>query len=185
MLARTQSLRRAGQPVWRGVAMRKHVLGAVLVGLVATLAIAASSASALVKPRVFTLLEVEGPEAPSLSVDFSGDRPPRAGDRFQTTNWLYRWTGRKGIRVGHDRVLFSFMTGFGPNFSHKAVVLFQAQVYLPDGTVFVEGYGGLPPDGPVRLKLPVVGATGVYANARGYVKVRGARRTLLEFRLTP
>ena len=164
--------------------MRIQVLVAML-ALVATLAIAASSASALVKPRAFTLLDVEGPEAPSLSPDFTGDRPPRAGDRFQNTNWLYRWTGKKGIRVGHDRVLFSFMTGFGPNFSHNAVVLFPAQVYLPDGTVFVQGYGGLPPDGPVRLTLPVVGGTGVYDNVRGYVNVRGARRTLLEFHLTP
>jgi hypothetical protein len=165
--------------------MRKDVAAATLVALVATLAIGVSSSSALVKPRVFTLLEVEGPEAPSLSADFSGDRPPRAGDRFQTTNLLYRWTGKRGIRVGHDRVLVSFMTGFGPNFSHNAIVLFQAQVYLPDGTVFVEGYGGLPPDGPVKLELPVVGGTGVYDNARGYVKVRGARRTLLEFHLGP
>ena len=58
-------------------------------------------------------------------------------------------------------------------------------MYLPDGTTFVEGYASLPPDGPVTLVLPVVGGTGIYANARGYVKVRAARRTLLEFHLTP
>jgi hypothetical protein len=163
--------------------LRKHLLVVIVVAVGVAIAVGASSASALVKPREFTLLEIEGPQAPSFG-DPSG-RPPRAGDRFQTTNWLYRWTGKKGIRVGRDRVLFTFMTGFGPNFSHNAIVLLQAQVYLPDGTIFVEGYGSLPPDGPVTFVLPVVGGTRIYDNVRGHVKVRGARRTLLEFHLTP
>jgi hypothetical protein len=163
--------------------MRKHVLAAMLVGLVATLAITASSASALVKPRVFTLLEVEGHQH-GLG-DFTFDRPPEGGDQFVASNTLYRWTGKRGIRVGHDRVLFTFITGFGKRFSHPATFLFQAQEYLPDGTVFEEGYGSLPPDGPGRLKLPVIGGTGVYENVRGYVSVRTGRRTLLEFHLLP
>ena len=73
---------------------------------------------------------------------------------------LYRWTGKKGIRVGRDRVLFTFMTGFGPNFSHQAIVLLQAQVYLPDGTIFLEGFDSLKPDGPETLELPVLGGLG-------------------------
>ena len=163
--------------------MRRHLLAVIVVVVGVSIAVGASSASALVKPREFTLLEVEGPPAPGFGDPV--DRPPRAGDRFQTTNQLYRWTGKKGIRVGRDRVLFTFMTGFGPTFSHKAIVLIQAQVYLPDGSVFVEGYASLTPDGPATLVLPVVGGTRTYANARGYVKVRAARRTLLEFHLTP
>jgi hypothetical protein len=163
--------------------MRKHLLAVIVVVVGVAIAVGASSASALVKPREFTLLEVEGPQAPSFGDP--GDRPPRAGDRFQTTNQLYRWTGKKGIRVGRDRVLFTFMTGFGPNFSHKAIVLIQAQVYLPDGSIFIEGYASLTPDGPATFVLPVVGGTATYANARGFVKVRAERRTLLEFHLTP
>ena len=162
--------------------MRKQLAG-VAVAVVVSIMVGVSSASALVKPREFTLLEVEGPPAPSFGEP--GDRPPRAGDRFQTTSQLYRWTGKRGIRVGRDRVLFTFMTGFGPDFSHQAIVLLQAQIYLPDGTIFVEGFESLKPDGPDTLVLPVVGGTGTYANARGYVKVRASRRTLLEFHLTP
>ena len=163
--------------------MRKDLLAVIVVAVGISIAVGASSASALVKPRVFTLLEVEGAQQPLGDFDFT--RPPVGGDRFVATNTLYRWTGKKGIRVGRDRVLFTFMNGFGENLSHRAVVLFQAQVYLPDGAIFVEGYGSLRADAVSKLELPVVGGTRVYANARGYLKVRGARRTLLEFHLTP
>ena len=163
--------------------MRKHLLAVIVVVVAVSIAVGATSASALVKPREFTLLEVEGPQAPSFGDP--GDRPPRAGDRFQTVNRLYRWTGKRGIQVGRDRVLFTFMTGFGPTFSHRAIVLIQAQAYLPDGSIFVEGYAALNPDGPGTFVLPVVGGTKNYANARGFLKVRAARRTLLEFHVTP
>jgi hypothetical protein len=123
-------------------------------------------------------------EESAVALDAANPARTTAAPRTATI-WLYRWTGKKGIRVGRDRVLFTFMTGFGPNFSHNAIVLLQAQVYLPDGTIFVEGYGSLPPDGPVTFVLPVVGGTRIYDNVRGHVKVRGARRTLLEFHLTP
>ena len=162
--------------------MRKQLLVVIVSALAVSVALA-SSASALVKPRDFTLLEIDGPQKPLG--DFNFDRPPVGGDRFVATNQLYRWTGKRGIRVGYDRVLFTFITGFGERFSHRAIILFDAQVYLPDGTVFVEGYGGLRPDGPGTLELPVVGGTGVYSNARGFVKVLAGRRTLLEFHLTP
>jgi hypothetical protein len=134
--------------------MRRPLL-AVVVAVGVAIALGASSASALVKPREFTLLEVEGPRAPSFGD--SVDRPPRAGDRSQTTNRLYRWTGERGIRVGRDRVLFTFMTGSGPNSSHKAIVLIQAQIYLPDGSIFVEGFAGLTPDGPATPLRPCSG----------------------------
>jgi len=163
--------------------MRTHPLAVIVVAVGVAVALGASSASALVKPREFTLLEVEGPRAPSFGDPV--ERPPKAGDRFQTTNRLYRWTGKRGIQVGRDRVLFTFMTGFGPNFSHKAIVLIQAQIYLPDGSIFVEGFAGLTPDGPATLLLPVLGGTKNYANARGFLKVLAGRRTLLEFHLTP
>jgi hypothetical protein len=165
--------------------MRKHALVVVFVAVVTCLAVLAPSASALRKPRLFTLLEVERGSRPVG--DCACDRPPVSGDQAFALNDLYRWTGKRGIHVGHDRVLTTFITGFGPTFSHRALALFEAQVYLPDGTLFGEGYGALPPDGPGKFKVPVVGGTGVYENARGYVNVRdnGRGRTLLEFHLSP
>jgi hypothetical protein len=165
--------------------MRKYLFAVVFAALAVFVAVGASSAPALVKPRVFRLLEVEGPQQPLGDFDFN--QAPVGGDQIVASNTLYRWDGKKGIRVGRDRVLFTFMTGFGANFSHRATVLFQAQVYLPDGTIFVEGYGSIAPNGPVKLELPVLGGTRIYANARGYVKVRdiSGGRTLLEFQVTP
>ena len=165
--------------------MRKYLVAVVFAVLAVFVAVSASSAPALVKPRVFTLLEVEGPQQPLGDFDF--DRPPVGGDQILASNTLHRWTGKKGRRVGRDRVLFTFMTGFGSNFSHRATVLFQAQAYLPDGSIFVEGYGSLAPDGPTRLELPIVGGTRIYANAHGYVKVRdiSGGRTLLAFHVMP
>jgi len=165
--------------------MRKYVLAFVVAVLAVFVGLGASSAPALVKPRTFTLLEVEGPQVPLGDFDFN--QAPAGGDQIVASNTLYRWDGKKGARFGRDRVLFTFMTGFGPNFSHRATVLFQAQVYLPDGSVFVEGYGSLSPNGPVRLDLPVTGGTRIYANARGFVQVRdiSGGRTLLDFHLLP
>jgi hypothetical protein len=183
MLALAFSPAAGGLLAWRGVTMRRHVLVATLVTFSLVVAVVSSSASALVKPRVFTLLEVEGHSHPLG--DFTFDQPPAPGDQFVATNTLYRWTGMRGIRVGHDRVLFTFITGYGKRFSHRATFLFQGQVYLPDGTVFVEGFGSFPPRGPARLQGPVLGGTGIYENARGYLNVRAGRRTLLEFHLTP
>jgi hypothetical protein len=166
-----------------GVTMRKRLLAVIV--LAVSIAVGASSASALVKPRVFTLLEVDGLQQP-LGDFADSSRPPVGGDQFVQTNTLYRWTGTKGARVGRTRELFTFMTGFGPNFSHRAVVLVQAQMYLPDGTIFVQGYISiLPGDSPQTFEVPVVGGTRIYANARGYVRARVARRTLTEFHLTP
>jgi hypothetical protein len=162
--------------------MRKRLLALIVVAV--SIALGASSASALVKPRVFTLLEVDGPQQPLG--DFDSSRPPVRADQFVQTNTLYRWTGTKGTRVGRNRVLFTFMTGFGPNFSHSALLLVQSQIYLPDGTIFLEGYISiLPGDSPQTFEVPVVGGTRIYANARGYVRARVARRTLTEFHLKP
>jgi hypothetical protein len=170
-------------PANRGVTMRKGLLAVIVVAV--SVALGASSASALEKPRVFTLLEADGLEQP-LGDFRDSARPPVGGDQFVETNPLYRWTGKKGTRVGRDRVLISFMTGFGPDFSHRALVLVQTQIYLPDGTIFVQGYISiLPGNSPQTFELPVVGGTRIYANARGYVKARVAARTLIEFHLTP
>jgi hypothetical protein len=161
--------------------MRKQVLVALLV-VVTCLALLAPSASALKKPRLFTLLEVERSTQPLVG---DANRPPEGGDQFLATNDLYRWTGKRGIHVGYDRVLQTFIHGFGPTFSHRALALFEAQVYLPDGSLFGEGYGELRPNGLTTFDVPVVGGTGVYSNARGYVRVRAGQRTLLQFNLSP
>ena len=77
----------------------------------------------------------------------------------------------KGTRVGHSGV-GTFVTGFGAKYTRRAIVLLQAQLYLPDGTLLIQGYGDLQPNGSSRFTLPVTGGTGVYADARGSISVR-------------
>ncbi len=170
--------------------LKYRIVIALVSILVVSVALWASAAPALEKPRTFSLLEVDRTEAPLG--DFAFDRPPAGGDQFTETNALYQWTGAKskGARVGHDRVLLTFMTGFGKNFGHRATLLVTAQVNLPDGTLVIEGYSNVPPDGPHTFTLPVIGGTGVYDNARGYVVVQDVGdgslgRSKIDFHLVP
>ena len=147
------------------------------------------SASALTRPTEIRLLE-SGPAIDYPMSGFNFDRAPVGGDQFGFTHTLYRWAGTKqGARVGKLNATATFLTGFGPRFQQRPLVLFQVQVYLPAGTLMVEGYGRINPDGPSRFTFPVVGGTGLYANARGSVDVRdigpSGERSAIRFRLTP
>jgi Dirigent-like protein len=149
-----------------------RIVLALIAVLVVSVALWPGAAPALEKPRTFSLLEVDVSGAPLG--DFTFDRAPVGGDQFTETNALYRWTGAKsrGALVGRNQVVVTFVSGHGPKFTRRATLLITGQFYLPDGTLLVEGYGSVPPSGPHRFKFPVVGGTGVYANARGYIDVR-------------
>jgi len=168
--------------------MRKHWF---VLALIAVLVAAwASSAAAIRSSQTFSLLEVSTPNTQQPIGDFTFNRPPVGGDQFALANVLYKWAGsKKGARAGHDQVMATFVTGFGSNFSQKATALFSAQIYLQDGTLLVQGYGQINASGPSKYTFPVVGGTGTYDNARGYVKVRdlggGGNHTNLEFHLIP
>lgn len=153
----------------KGTVMWKLVAFSVIT---VSAAVWAVSASAQNSPRVFSVLDA--PPSTDLPMgDFGFENPPVGGDQFAFVHTLYKWAGTKqGARVGHLQVVVTFVTGFGPRFTQRASVLINAQAYLPGGTVMVEGYGKLSADGPARLTLPVVGGTGIYANARGQVRVR-------------
>jgi len=159
----------------------------ITIAMVAT-TVFATTAIAIASPQTFTLIEVSLPKNDRPLGDFSFDRPPMPGDRFATTNALYRANGTKrGARVGRAQVMHTFVTGFGRNFSHNATVLFVAQLYLPGGTLLLEGYGQVSPDGPSRITFPVIGGTGIYANARGSMNFRnlGESTRRLEIHLVP
>lgn len=171
-------------------AWSSRIVFASVAVLALSVAVWSTAASALDEPRTFSLLEVDATEAPLG--DFTFDQAPAPGDQFTETNVLYRWTGAKskGARVGRDRVLLTFVTGFGAKFSHRATILATAQIYLPDGTLMAMGYGNVPADGPHSFTVPIVGGTGVYANARGYMTTQGlgngrTPRTKLDFHLQP
>lgn len=166
--------------------MRRY--GVVVVLVLLSVAVWTSAASAIKSPQTFSLLEQGTPNSDQPLGDFTFDRPPAGGDRIAFTNELYRWKGtKKGARVGRDQVIITFVTGFGADLSKKATALFSAQVFLPGGTIFAEGYGRVNPNGPSRYTFPILGGTGTYANVRGYVNVHDLRddRTNIQFHLLP
>jgi hypothetical protein len=146
----------------------------VVVPLVVTallMSILTTSASAITSPRVVKLVDVTAREV-QLG-DFTFDRPPTGGEQFAFVDRLYRWAGTKrGAPAGRVEGMGTFITGFGPSFTRRAVVLFVAQAYLPGGTVLVQGYGRINPNGPSTFTFPIVGGTGLYDNVRGYAMVR-------------
>jgi hypothetical protein len=145
----------------------------VLVAAVVVSAGWVTSSSAISSPKVFSLLDVTAQELPLGDFGFENQRPPAAGDQFAFVDDLYQWDGAKrGERAGRVRGTGTFIKGFGPDFSQRALVFFSAQAYLKGGTVLVQGYGTVNPDGPSKFTFPVTGGTGIYANARGFVKVR-------------
>lgn len=129
------------------------------------------SSSALNAPQKFSLLDISEVFQPIGGFDFS--RLPVAGDRFALTDGLYKWAGAKrGPRVGHLEATCMFsriLVATQSNFS--AVTLCTGQVYLAGGQIVVEGFVRFG-NGPANFRIPVIGGTGTYANARGWIHIR-------------
>ena len=137
----------------------------------AVLAMVGSPASALTKPQKFSLLSVSsGDETPIGG--FAFDREPVPGDRFTFTDQLYKWAGIKhGAHVGRMDVLCTFTKVNITTKSFSATGQCNATYFLPGGQVAIEGFIRFT-DGPLNFVIPVVGGTGIYANARGTVHIR-------------
>jgi hypothetical protein len=138
--------------------------------VVAALVMVASSAAALTKPKTFSLLDVT--ESSQTINGFDFQRLPQPGDRFAFTDGLYKWAGTKrGARVGTAEVLCTFTKIAAGEQSFAATALCTGQFYVPGGSVLAHGFIRLT-EGPGRFTVPVVGGTGLYANARGFLKIR-------------
>ncbi len=113
------------------------------------------TSSAPGKPSiVLNFLEVQTTSGGS----FSGNGPPKPGDRFWFHSEFYKWHGAKrGPHLGHADAIGTFGTSANPMITAVAV--------LPGGTLAVVGVGS---NAPVST-FAVVGGTGVYATARGEV----------------
>jgi hypothetical protein len=136
----------------------------IAIATAATLGLlAATSASSLSGPQVFSLLDVTETFQP-LSGS-SGSQEPQAGDRFVFTDSLYKWAGReRGARVGRLEGLCTVTVG-RPSFR----AFCDTTAKLPAGQILSAGFLSIASG---RFTLPVVGGTGAYANVRGFVKIR-------------
>src|SRR5580765_5088199 len=126
--------------------MRRRGFLALVVAVIA-LAGWVTSSSAISSPQEFSLLDVSVKDLPMGDFSFENQRPPVGGDQFAFVDDLYKWDGTKrGARAGRVRGTGTFITGFGHEFSERALVFFSAQAYIKGGSVLVQGYGTVNPD---------------------------------------
>ncbi len=147
--------------------MAGKVVAAVLVVLVAAF-LAATSARALTKPEVLSVLELpEGFTPLTASLDFTRLKP---GDGFAYVQGLYTWAGTKrGKRIGHIDGSCQIVSAVSKTGAGKAYC--AANAFLPAGQILFQGYQPFTA-GPGRFTYPITGGTGNYANARGWVEIR-------------
>lgn len=141
---------------------RRSLLAACAV--VVALAPGAGSAAAG-KPQTISLLAINvytGIEG----YNPGGVTPPTIGSGFVGYGTLYKWAGvRRGARAGSIRVFCTF-TSVDPAPATPWTDC-DATLFLPPGEIELSGF--IPQSSVVNL--PVVGGTGAYAQASGYVRV--------------
>ena len=137
--------------------MKRFLLAAVLVcaAVVVLPAVAA-------KPQTFSLLEVSTSFVGSGGFDAFGNSPPKIGQGFILASDYYKWNGTKrGAPAGSLNVVCTFVD------VNAGKTVCTAAASLAGGRITA---AGLIPDGP-KFQLPIVGGTGAYTGAKGYVEV--------------
>ena len=155
------------------------VLAVLTLALVAT-----GGTSALGKPQVISVLSVSGPILTDPPDVFSRNSPPPIGTRLFFHDSVYAWAGKKrGERIGHTVGLCT-LTGFTGN---AFTSLCAETVFLPAGQILIAG-SPLIKNGPMNFVVAVVGGTGRYSDARGWVRIRDLStfgKSSLVFHLVP
>jgi hypothetical protein len=156
-----------------------------VVSIVAAGAVSTVPASAVTRPQVFSLVDVGETQTPlDPGATLSETELPRLGSRFTFTDGLYKWAGRKrGARVGRLEGICTF-TKIEPR---VAVTTFcTASWFLPAGRILGQAFIRFSEDAST-FRVAVIGGTGAYAGARGFVKVHDLRsgNSNNEFHLLP
>ncbi len=139
--------------------------------LAVVLSVTVTPASGIDRAQTFSVLEIDESDA-SVNLGFDFQRLPRPGDQFAFKSGLYKWAGTKrGARIGHDIGHCTFVRVAG-NEEHLSVTGHCAgSFFLPAGSVIAEAFLTLP-EGPLNADIPIIGGTGAYANARGFIHIR-------------
>ncbi len=169
--------------------MRTKVALFASIATAALLAGMVSPGSALTRPQVFSLLDVEETEtALGPGLGFSENAPPTLGARFAFTDGLYKWAGRKrGARVGRIEGLCTFTK---VDLRARAVTIFcNATAYLPAGQILLAAHIRFTEQSRA-FRVVVIGGTGGYVGARGFAKITNvgpeeSGKSNIEFHLLP
>jgi hypothetical protein len=149
----------------------KRLLVLVSAG-VAVLAVGVLSAAAAPKPQTISLFEMDTAFYPTGGWNANSNVPPAVGQGFVSNGTYYKWAGTKrGVAVGHLQVACTVTS---------AVTFTQtggSGWFHCDATAFLPG-GKLEASGPLSFSaktntLPIVGGTGKYVAAQGYVATTG------------
>ncbi len=131
--------------------------------VVGVLAVGVVSSSSAVNPQTISLLEVDTAFAGTGGYNATSNAPPSAGQGITFSGTLYKWSGSKrGAAVGHLEVICT--ATFGPSGLCSAVAT------LPSGSIELLGTANLS-GGPVK-SIAVVGGTGAYVGAQGYLTTK-------------
>jgi allene oxide cyclase-like protein len=165
--------------------MLKKALFSLGVVAAATVVSATVPASAITRPQVFNLIDVEETSTPlDPGANFNEDALPELGSRFTFTDALYKWAGRKrGARVGRLEGICTFTKIE----ERVAVTAFcNATWYLPQGQILAAAFLRFAEEASA-FRVAVIGGTGAYANARGFIRITDLRsgNSNMEFHLLP
>jgi hypothetical protein len=126
------------------------------------LAVAAAPVAA-VKPQTINLLMVDKSIVDIGVVD--PNSPPKVGKQFVIESDFYKWNGSKrGAHVGTVQTVCTFTKITGNGYWQVCT----GAALLPGGQITVAGsilQGAV-------FDIPVVGGTGTYTGARGYVRIK-------------
>lgn len=146
--------------------MHKRIALVVLLATVAVVLVVIAPISAVSKPQTITLRGLPDRFEP---VGFTAEGHATTGSQAVIVERLHTLEGNKvGARVGQADILCT-VTGVWKG-SHRSPAYCTASYSLPGGKIVVAGFGPSPV-GPKGAVIAIVGGTGKYANARGWVKV--------------
>ena len=143
----------------KGLALASLVLGVLVLGALAV----AATPGAAVKPQTIKLLMVDKSIVDINVLD--PNSPPKVGKQFVIESDFYKWNRTKrGAHVGTLQAFCTFTKITGNGYWETCT----GAALLPGGQIAV---AGSIKQGPL-FDIAVVGGTGVYTGARGYVRIR-------------
>lgn len=143
-----------------------RICGLFVAAFMLLAALISTSAFAAAKPQRIHLLEVSTSFVGTGGLDESFNGPPKVGQGAVIGSDFYKWNGTKrGAKVGTLQITCTFTKVT----SNSAANVCTGAALLPGGQIAVSGVI----QGQSRVfDVPIIGGTGRYAGARGYVHVK-------------
>lgn len=121
------------------------------------------------KSQTISLLEIDSSFTPTGGWSVSSTLPPTPGQGFIINGTYYKWAGaKKGQPVGHLQVVCTVTSPVDAS-TFSGWLHCDATAFLPAGQIVVSGSRNF---SAKFSDLPIVGGTGAYVGAQGFVRRR-------------